>query len=78
MTPGRLGERLRLNSARTATLVDRLKRLGQVRRERDITDRRRVRLTTERRAVDLGWSFFGRPSASAALDACTPAELDTS
>ncbi|MFG2818342.1 MarR family winged helix-turn-helix transcriptional regulator [Kitasatospora sp. NPDC048365] len=59
VTPGRLGERLRLNSAGTTALIDRLERLGLVRRERDPNDRRRVLLTVEERAVELGWSLFG-------------------
>jgi hypothetical protein len=79
VTPGRLGEQLRLNSAGTTTLIDRLERLGLVRRERDTTDRRRVLLTVEPRAVDLGWSFFGPAIGTllGAMDAFTPAELDT-
>lgn len=59
VTPGRLGERLRLNSAGTTALLDRLERLGLVRRSRDTEDRRRVLLAVEDKAVDLGWSFFG-------------------
>ncbi|MFD9127497.1 MarR family transcriptional regulator [Kitasatospora sp. NPDC059571] len=58
-TPGRLGEALRLNSAGTTALVDRLERLGLVRRTRDDRDRRRVLLSVEDRAVELGRSFFG-------------------
>ncbi|MFG3547548.1 MarR family winged helix-turn-helix transcriptional regulator [Streptomyces sp. NPDC047725] len=58
-TPGRLGEQLRLNSAGTTALVDRLERLGLVRRSRDTADRRRVLLEVEEKAVELGWSFFG-------------------
>ncbi|MEU6479221.1 MarR family transcriptional regulator [Streptomyces sp. NPDC047017] len=58
-TPGRLGEQLRLNSAGTTALVDRLERLGLVRRSRDTADRRRVLLEVEEKAMDLGWSFFG-------------------
>ncbi|AGS67206.1 MarR family winged helix-turn-helix transcriptional regulator [Streptomyces collinus] len=79
MTPGRLGERLHLNSAGTTTLIDRLERLGLVRRERDTTDRRRVLLTVEPRAVDLGWSFFGPAIGTllTAMDAFTPEELGT-
>ncbi|MFF0837982.1 MULTISPECIES: MarR family winged helix-turn-helix transcriptional regulator [unclassified Streptomyces] len=79
MTPGRLGGQLRLNSAGTTTLIDRLERLGLVRRERDTTDRRRVLLTVEPRAVDLGWSFFGPAIGTllTAMDAFTPAELGT-
>jgi DNA-binding MarR family transcriptional regulator len=58
-TPGWLGEQLRLNSAGTTALVDRLERLGLVRRNRDTADRRRVLLEVEDRATELGWSFFG-------------------
>ncbi|MCZ2528238.1 MarR family transcriptional regulator [Streptomyces sp. SCUT-3] len=58
-TPGWLGEQLRLNSAGTTALVDRLERLGLVRRSRDTADRRRVLLEVEEKAVKLGWTFFG-------------------
>ncbi|WP_404816014.1 MarR family winged helix-turn-helix transcriptional regulator [Streptomyces thermolineatus] len=58
-TPGWLGEQLRLNSAGTTALVDRLERLGLVRRSRDTADRRRVLLEVEEKAVKLGWAFFG-------------------
>ncbi|MGW5348200.1 MarR family transcriptional regulator [Streptomyces sp. HUAS TT3] len=78
-TPGRLGEALRLNSAGVTALVDRLERLGLVRRRRDGEDRRRVLLSVEEKAVELGWSFFG-PLISRLVDAAegfSPAELDT-
>ncbi|MFF0740401.1 MarR family transcriptional regulator [Streptomyces sp. NPDC004111] len=58
-TPGWLGGQLRLNSAGTTALVDRLERLGLVRRSRDSADRRRVLLEVEDRATELGWAFFG-------------------
>lgn len=58
-TPGRLGESLRLNSASVTALVDRLERLGHVRRERDRADRRRVLLSVTPDAKELGWAFFG-------------------
>ncbi|MEU5088921.1 MarR family transcriptional regulator [Streptomyces sp. NPDC021356] len=58
-TPGWLGGQLRLNSAGTTALVDRLERLGLVRRGRDTADRRRVLLEVEEKATELGWSFFG-------------------
>lgn len=58
-TPGRLGERLGLNSAGTTALIDRLERLGLIRRVRDTRDRRRVLLEVEECAVTLGRSFFG-------------------
>ncbi|MET8701728.1 MarR family winged helix-turn-helix transcriptional regulator [Kitasatospora sp. NPDC058032] len=59
VTPGRLGEALGLNSAGTTGLVDRLERLGLIRRERDPGDRRKVRLLVEERAIELGQGFFG-------------------
>jgi DNA-binding MarR family transcriptional regulator len=58
-TPGWLGESLRLNSASVTALVDRLERLGHVRRDRDPADRRRVLLTVTPEAKRLGWAFFG-------------------
>ena len=58
-TPGWLGESLHLGSAAVTALLDRLERLGHVRRERDAADRRRVRLVVTPEAKDLGWAFFG-------------------
>ncbi|YCK41465.1 MarR family winged helix-turn-helix transcriptional regulator [Actinomadura sp. ATCC 39365] len=58
-TPGTLGTHLGLNSAGTTAVIDRLERLGHVRRERDTRDRRRVLLKVDESAVTLGWSFFG-------------------
>ncbi|GIH69097.1 MarR family winged helix-turn-helix transcriptional regulator [Sphaerimonospora thailandensis] len=58
-TPGTLGAHLGLNSAGTTAVIDRLERLGHVRRERDIRDRRRVLLKVDESAVALGWGFFG-------------------
>jgi DNA-binding MarR family transcriptional regulator len=59
VNPGDLGRALALNSASVTALIDRLERLGHVRRERDDQDRRRVRITIQDEAVSLGWSFFG-------------------
>ncbi|MCZ4120965.1 MarR family winged helix-turn-helix transcriptional regulator [Streptomyces sp. H39-S7] len=58
-TPGRLGAQLGLNSAGTTALVDRLERLGHVRRTRDGKDRRRVLIEVTDSAVTLGEAFFG-------------------
>ncbi|MCI2419001.1 MarR family transcriptional regulator [Saccharopolyspora sp. K220] len=58
-TPGWLGTQMGVNSASTTALIDRLERLGLVRRAPDTRDRRRVLLIVEDKAVDLGWSFFG-------------------
>ncbi|MCN9239894.1 MarR family transcriptional regulator [Streptomyces sp. RY43-2] len=56
---GRLGALLGLNSAGTTALIDRLERLGHVRRVRDERDRRRVLVEVDPRAVELGQEFFG-------------------
>ncbi|MEY9944778.1 MarR family winged helix-turn-helix transcriptional regulator [Kitasatospora sp. GAS1066B] len=58
-TPGWLGRQLGLNSAGTTALVDRLERLGLVRRARDSVDRRRVLLEVTEQATAMGWDFFG-------------------
>ncbi|WP_182909052.1 MarR family transcriptional regulator [Microbispora sp. H13382] len=58
-TAGFLGAGLGLNSAGTTAVIDRLERLGLVRRIRDVRDRRRVLLKVEERAKELGWSHFG-------------------
>ncbi|MET8228188.1 MarR family transcriptional regulator [Streptomyces sp. NPDC005301] len=78
-TPGWLGRQLRLNSAGTTALVDRLERLGLVRRIRDTADRRRVLLEVEDKATELGWSFFGPVIGEvvAAADGFAPDELET-
>ncbi|MFC5664189.1 MarR family transcriptional regulator [Kitasatospora misakiensis] len=77
VTPGRLGEALGLNSAGTTGLIDRLERLGLIRRERDEDDRRRIRLLVEERATELGEVFFGALIADlmAAMGAFGEAEL---
>lgn len=79
VTPGRLGEALGLNSAGTTGLVDRLERLGLIRRERDPQDRRRVRLLVEERAMELGEGFFGGLIGDlvAAMRQFEPDELET-
>lgn len=58
-TPGLLATELGLNSASVTALLDRLERLGHVRRERDPGDRRRVLIVVQEQAVRLGWEFFG-------------------
>lgn len=78
-TPGWLGERLGLNSAGTTTLIDRLERLGHVRRVRDTRDRRKVFLEVTPEAVELGWAFFGPQIGAMVADMrrFTGAELAT-
>lgn len=76
-TPGWLGDQLQLNSASVTALIDRLERLGHVRRDRDTADRRRVLLSVEESAKALGWSFFGPliTRITAATDTLDAAEL---
>lgn len=78
-TPGWLGDQLGLNSAGTTTLIDRLERLGHVRRVRDTRDRRQVFLEVTPEAVRLGWAFFGPQIEAmvAGMRAFTGAELAT-
>ncbi len=78
-TPGGLGRQLGLNSAGATALIDRLERLGHVRRTRDVRDRRRVLLEVDDQAVGLGWSFFGPVIAEviAATRALSSTELAT-
>lgn len=78
-TPGWLGEQLGLNSAGITGLIDRLERLGHVRRVRDTKDRRRVLLVVEDQAMALGWSFFGPliDGMVTAMEAFDEAELAT-
>ncbi|MFI8823816.1 MarR family winged helix-turn-helix transcriptional regulator [Streptomyces sp. NPDC053431] len=78
-TPGWLGEQLRLHSAGTTALIDRLERLGLVRRSRDTADRRRVLLEVEEKATELGWAFFGPVIGEvlAAAEGFEAAELET-
>lgn len=58
-SPGWLAEQLGLDSSSATALVDRMERLGHVRRHKDPADRRRVLLELQDQAHTLGWSFFG-------------------
>lgn len=59
LTPGRLGDQLGLSSGATTALVDRLERVGHVRRTRDDRDRRRVTLHYGQTAATVAAAFFG-------------------
>lgn len=78
-TTGWLGAQLGLNSPGTTALVDRLERLGHVRRVRDTADRRRVLLEVTQQAQVLGWGFFGPLIAElvGVMDAFDTAERET-
>lgn len=59
LTAGRLGEAVDLRSASVTALVDRLERVGHVRRVRDPEDRRRVGLEMSETAMAAGAEHFG-------------------
>src|SRR3712207_5096970 len=59
LTAGRLGEAVGLRSASVTALVDRLERVGHVRRVRDPEDRRRVSLEMSDSAMAAGAEHFG-------------------
>jgi DNA-binding MarR family transcriptional regulator len=77
LTAGRLGEAVELRSASVTALVDRLERVGHVRRVRDSEDRRRVVLEVSDAAMAAGAEHFGAMSAdlTAAMEAYPPEEL---
>src|SRR3954452_17017654 len=59
LTAGRLGEAVDLRSASVTALVDRLEKVGHVRRVRDPEDRRRVALEMSDSAMAAGGEHFG-------------------
>ncbi|WP_233492559.1 MarR family winged helix-turn-helix transcriptional regulator [Blastococcus sp. TF02A-30] len=77
LTAGRLGEAVELRSASVTALVDRLERVGHVRRVRDPEDRRRVSLQLSDTARTAGAEHFGGLARDliAALEGYTDEEL---
>ncbi len=59
LTAGGLGAAVELSSASVTALLDRLERVGHVRRVRDPVDRRRVGLELSDTALAAGGEFFG-------------------
>lgn len=59
LTAGALGAAVELRSASVTALVDRLEKVGHVRRVRDDVDRRRVSLEMSDAAMAAGAEFFG-------------------
>src|SRR4051812_10018035 len=59
LTAGRLGEAVDLRSASVTALVDRLEKVGHVRRVRDPEDRRRGGLEMSESAMAAGAEHFG-------------------
>ena len=77
LTAGRLGEAVDLRSASVTALVDRLERVGHVRRVRDPEDRRRVGLEMSETAMAAGAEHFGGLARDlvAAMEGYTDDEL---
>ena len=77
LTAGRLGEAVDLRSASVTALVDRLEKVGHVRRVRDPEDRRRVGLEMSESAMVAGAEHFGglARDLSAAMEDYTDEEL---
>ncbi|MGY2126874.1 MarR family winged helix-turn-helix transcriptional regulator [Blastococcus sp. SYSU DS0617] len=78
LTAGRLGEAVDLRSASVTALVDRLERVGHVRRVRDPEDRRRVGLEMSETAMAAGAEHFGGLARDlvAAMEGYSDEELD--
>jgi DNA-binding MarR family transcriptional regulator len=60
MTAGRLAEQSKLTNAAITIVVDRLERIGYVRRVRDLTDRRRVMVEATPKAHRRAWTLYGK------------------
>jgi DNA-binding MarR family transcriptional regulator len=77
LTAGRLGEAVDLRSASVTALVDRLEKVGHVRRVRDADDRRRVALEMSDSAMAVGAEHFGglARDLTAAMEDYTDDEL---
>ncbi|WP_063797394.1 MarR family winged helix-turn-helix transcriptional regulator [Streptomyces sp. AS58] len=79
LTPGELQGHLRLSSAGTSYLIDRLEASGHVRRSReDADDHRKVRLRYKDEGMRTALAFFGPldESTNAILDQFNASELD--
>jgi DNA-binding MarR family transcriptional regulator len=77
MTAGRLGDAVELRSASVTALVDRLEKVGHLRRVRDTEDRRRVTLRMSDDAMAAGARHFGGLAAGlvGAMEGYTDEEL---
>jgi DNA-binding MarR family transcriptional regulator len=77
LTAGRLGRAVELRSASVTALIDRLERVGHLRRVRDPEDRRRVSLEMSEAAMAAGAAYFGglHRGLVAAMAAYTDEEL---
>lgn len=78
LSPGELGQALSLSSGATTAVVDRLERAGHLRRDRDPSDRRKVRLRWAEHGMAVAQNFFGGllPLRDSVMGSMTDAELD--
>jgi DNA-binding MarR family transcriptional regulator len=77
LTAGKLGAAVDLSSASVTALLDRLERVGHIRRSRDAEDRRRVVLEMSEAAMAAGAAHFGglQRDLIAAMEGYTDEEL---
>ncbi len=75
LTPGALSRRLNLTSGAVTAVVDRLERVGHIRRSRDVADRRVVHLHFAERALPVAAEFF-RPLAQRTGNVCSRFDED--
>lgn len=59
MTAGQLAEESKLTNAAITIVVDRMERIGYVRRVRDTSDRRRVMVEATAKAQRRAWTLYG-------------------
>jgi len=59
ISPTQLARALNLSASATTAVLDRLENAGHLRRNRDLTDRRRVHLVMPERTARLGEQLFG-------------------
>jgi len=78
LTAGRLGAAVDLSSASVTALLDRLEKVGHIRRTRDADDRRRVVLEMSDSAMAAGAEHFGglQRDLTAAMEGYSDDELD--
>lgn len=76
-SPGEIAEGLNLSPSATSAMLDRLERVGHVRRERVESDRRSVRVVITDQALAVGGSMFGLLATHlrTVLDTCDDEEL---
>ena len=78
LTAGRLGAAVDLSSASVTALLDRLEKVGHIRRTKDADDRRRVVLEMSDSAMAAGAEHFGglQRDLAAAMEGYSDDELD--